>query len=132
MSASVSSLMQRATALEGERSSYGSSVYGCIHYWLLSAKLRCNFPIPHFSSFLLNTPWLFLMRFSSAQGGGGEGGVYGADSSLPPSSLLLINFQLDCLAGGVISIKFPWIKLGYETLSSSCLSNTKFQISFCF
>lgn len=106
----------------------------------ISAKLQCNFLTPYFSPYPITqtTPhgyfWWDSEPGRGEEGEAGEGCLW---SNLPSTLLSspsspLINFELDCLASSIISIKFPWIKPSYETLSSSCLSNTKFQISFCF
>jgi len=106
----------------------------------ISAKMQCHFLTPYFSPCPITqtTPYGYFWWDSEPERvrvRRGKG-VYGA-TYLPllfplyPSSPL-INFQLDCLASSSISIQCPWIKPSYESLSSSCLSNTKFQISFCF
>ena len=100
----------------------------------ISAKLQCNFLTLHFSSQSITqtTPHGYFWWDSEPGRGNESEQQKGCLWSNRFSSPLLINFQLDCLASSIISIKFPWIKPANETLSSSCLSNTKFQISFCF
>lgn len=111
----------------------------------ISAKLQCNFLIPHFSPHPITktTPhgyfWWDSELGRGNEGEEGEGCLWHNLSPplfssllLSPPSCLLINFQLDCWASRTICIKFQWIKPTYKSLSPSCLSNTKFQISFCF
>lgn len=111
----------------------------------ISAKLQCNFLTPHFFPHPITktTPHGYFWWDSELRRGNegeeGEGCLWHNLSPplfspllLSPPSSLLINFHQDCWASRTISIKFPWIKPTYKFLSPSCLSNTKFQISFCF
>lgn len=130
--------------LEKERGIIHNMASHCMAAYItasISAKLQCNFLTPYFSPnpITQTTPHGYFWWDSELERGNkveeGEGCLW---SNLPSSLLSfypsnpLINFQLDCLASSIISITFPRIKPSYETLSSSCLSNKKFQISFCF